>query len=144
MLGDTTGMANPRDAYELHVLTAGIAPKVRLIGHFHDTRGTGLANCLATLLAGVDCFDSCLGGLGGQPAGGQDRYHTGETGNVCTEDLVHMLIEMGIDTGIDLDALLNAGRMAESAVGWRLRSQVIVTGPVHDQQAQRGRSISAG
>ncbi len=81
--------------------------------------------------AGVDCFDACLGGLGGQPAGRQERYHSGETGNVCTEDLLHMLIEMGVETSCDLDAVLSAGRLAEAAVGRRLRSLVLTSGPVH-------------
>jgi hydroxymethylglutaryl-CoA lyase len=135
MLGDTTGMANPRDAYEMHVLSAQIAPTVRLIGHFHDTRGNGMANCFAALLAGVTCFDACMGGVGGQPAGGQQRYHDGETGNVSTEDLVHMLAEMGIQTGIDLETLLSAGRLAETAMGRPLRSQVLATGPVHRHSA---------
>jgi hydroxymethylglutaryl-CoA lyase len=131
MLGDTTGMANPRQAFELLTLAMMEAPDLQWIGHFHDTRGSGLANCIAAMQAGITSFDCSLGGLGGQPAGGQHRYHTGLTGNVCTEDLAHMLVEMDIETGIDLEKLLEAGLLAEEAVGRQARSQVLRTGSVH-------------
>src|SRR5919108_714186 len=83
---------------------AGVAPAVNC--HFHDTRGTGLANLLAALQAGCDDFDTAVGGLGGSPTA------PGAGGNVASEDAVHMLEDMGVSTGVDLDALLAAARLA--------------------------------
>jgi hydroxymethylglutaryl-CoA lyase len=98
-------------------------PDADLNLHFHNTRGTGLANVLAALQLGVTDFDASVGGLGGCP------YAPGATGNVCTEDLVHMVEDMGVDTGVDLDALLGAAREAERLVGRTLPSQVLRAGP---------------
>jgi hydroxymethylglutaryl-CoA lyase len=115
--GDTTGMATPRRVRDL--LTA-VRPDLL---HFHNTRGTGLANILTALDLGVTDFDASVGGLGGCP------YAPGASGNVATEDVVHMLHDMGIDTGIDLDALCEAAALAERLVGRPLPSGVLRAGP---------------
>jgi hydroxymethylglutaryl-CoA lyase len=122
--GDTTGMATPRRVEDLldALEAVGIAPgSVRL--HLHDTRGTGLANAYAALRRGVTRFDASVGGLGGCP------YAPGASGNVATEDLVHMLEDLGIDTGVDLDALVDTAHLAEALVGRRLPGQVMRAGP---------------
>jgi hydroxymethylglutaryl-CoA lyase len=155
--GDTTGMANPLQVSELfslaferfgggHTRGAGVPDKqvasahpadlwpssqpvarsegVQLTAHFHNTRGQGLANVLAALQAGVDSFESSFGELGGCPV------PAGATGNIATEDLVSMLHEMGISTGIDLDALLACSRHVQEVLGRPLGSHTLVAGPV--------------
>ena len=117
--GDTTGMATPRRVRELVGAWPGPAPLL----HFHNTRGTGLANVLVALDLGVTRFDASVGGLGGCP------YAPGATGNICTEDLVHMLDDMGIATGVDLDRLIDVALMAEKMVGHNLPGQVMRAGP---------------
>src|SRR5882757_4653486 len=121
--GDTTGMATPRRVGDLlDALTrAGIAPD-RIGLHFHDTRGTALANVVVALERGVTRFDASIGGLGGCP------YAPGASGNAVTEDLVHMLTDMEIDTGIDLDALLDCARLAQEIVGRELPSALLHAG----------------
>ena len=121
--GDTTGMATPTRVTALVGETRMRLPDAPLNLHFHNTRGTGLANVLAALQLGVDDFDASVGGLGGCP------YAPGATGNVCTEDLVHMVEDMGVETGVDLEALLEAAREAERLVGRALPSQVLRAGP---------------
>lgn len=121
--GDTTGMATPGRVTALVGETRMQFADVGLNLHFHNTRGAGLANVLAALQLGVVDYDASVGGLGGCP------YAPGATGNVCTEDLVHMVEDMGIATGIDLDALLDAAREAERLVGRTLPSQVLRAGP---------------
>ena len=121
--GDTTGMATPRRVRDLIVAVREALPGLRLNMHFHDTRGTGLANVLIALECGIDYFDASVGGMGGSP------FATGATGNVVTEDLVHMVEDMGIDTGVDLDALLAAARIAQSLVSGDLPSHVLRAGP---------------
>ena len=123
MLGDTTGMADPRQARELFTRLVETFPDVVPYAHFHDTRGSGIANTLAALRAGVRHVDASLGGLGGEPPT-TEQNHSGETGNVCTEDLVALLDRMGIATGIDIGLLLKAGRLVEDVCGGDLRSQV--------------------
>jgi hydroxymethylglutaryl-CoA lyase len=91
--------------------------------HFHNTRGTGLANVLAALALGVADFDASVVGLGGCP------YAPGASGNIATEELVHMVSDMGIDTGVDLGKLLDAAALAERIVGRELPSQVLRAGP---------------
>jgi hydroxymethylglutaryl-CoA lyase len=91
--------------------------------HFHDTRGTGLANVLTALDVGVTEFDASVGGIGGCP------YAPGASGNIATEELVHMLEDMGIATGIDLDALIEVAEMAEKLLGRTLPSGVLRAGP---------------
>jgi len=101
-VADTIGMANPMESYTLFDLLIKEFPETPITAHFHDTRKMGLANIFAALSAGVTRFDTSAGGLGGCP------FAPGATGNVATEDVVNMLEQMGIDTGIDLDQLLKA------------------------------------
>jgi len=130
MLGDTTGMANPLQVRRrLGELRADF-PGAEFIAHFHDTRGTGVVNSVAALEQGLRYVDASLGAIGGQPATGAAKYSAGFTGNACTEDLVALLEEMGVRTGIDLAGMLEAGRRAEEVLGQRLRSNVIRAGPV--------------
>jgi hydroxymethylglutaryl-CoA lyase len=122
-LGDTIGVATPlatRDVVRAF-LAEFSAPQLAL--HFHDTRGTALANALVGLELGVLDFDASVGGLGGCP------YAPGAAGNLATEDLVYMLHGMGISTGIDLDLLIEAGRVAERVVGRKLPGKVHQAGP---------------
>jgi hydroxymethylglutaryl-CoA lyase len=122
--GDTTGMANPRQVREFFAAAADALPGVELTAHFHNTRGQGLANVLAALETGVESFESSFGELGGCPV------PPGATGNVATEDLVSMLDEMGVDTGVSLERLLEAARRAQDVLGRPLGSHVLTAGPV--------------
>jgi hydroxymethylglutaryl-CoA lyase len=122
--GDTTGMANPVQVGELFKRWTDALGDVQLTAHFHNTRGQGLANVLAALHAGVTSFESSFGELGGCPV------PAGATGNIATEDLVSMLHEMGISTGIDLDALLACSRRVQEVLGRPLGSHTLVAGPV--------------
>jgi hydroxymethylglutaryl-CoA lyase len=130
MLGDTTGMANPVQVRHRIARLQADFPGVELIAHFHDTRGTGVVNSIAALELGVRYVDSSLGAIGGQPATGAAKYSAGFTGNACTEDLVALLEEMGVRTGVDVEQMIEAGRRAEEVLGQRLRSNVIRAGPV--------------
>ncbi len=130
MLGDTTGMANPRLVRERIAELIALFPGVEFIAHFHDTRGTGIVNTVAMLELGVRYVDCSIGAIGGQPATGAAKYSPGFTGNTCSEDLIALLGEMGIETGIDIEMLIDAGRRAEEMLGQRLRSNVIRSGPV--------------
>ncbi len=122
--GDTTGMATPRRVADLldALATAGIASD-RVGLHFHNTRGTALANVVAALERGVTRFDASIGGLGGCP------YAPGASGNAVTEDLVHMLADMDIETGIDLDALVQCAHLAQDIIGRELPSALLHAGP---------------
>jgi hydroxymethylglutaryl-CoA lyase len=123
--GDTTGMANPRQVRELFAAArASLGGGVELTAHFHNTRGQGLANVLGALQAGVESFESSFGELGGCPV------PAGATGNIATEDLISMLHEMGIDTGIDLPALLACAGRVQQLLGRPLGSHVLTAGPV--------------
>jgi hydroxymethylglutaryl-CoA lyase len=122
--GDTTGMANPVQVREFFGRARTELPGVELTAHFHNTRGQGLANVLAALDAGCESFESSFGELGGCP------FPPGATGNIATEDLVSMLHEMGIETGIDLEKLLLAAREAQSVLGRPLGSHTLLAGPV--------------
>jgi len=122
--GDTTGMANPLQVAEFFWKAAEELPGVERTAHFHNTRGQGLANVFAALQAGVDSFESSFGELGGCPV------PAGATGNIASEDLVSMLDEMNIETGIDLDKLLAASRAAREVLGRPLGSHTLVAGPV--------------
>ena len=122
--GDTTGMANPRQVREFFGAALAALPGVELTAHFHNTRGQGLANVLAALESGVSSFESSFGELGGCPV------PAGATGNVATEDVVSMLHEMGVETGISLEALLDAARAAQDVLGRPLGSHVLTAGPV--------------
>jgi hydroxymethylglutaryl-CoA lyase len=122
--GDTTGMANPLQVRSFFQAANERLPDVELTAHFHNTRGQGLANVLAALEAGIDSFESSFGELGGCPV------PAGATGNIATEDLVSMLHEMGVLTGIDLDALIEASRAVQGVLGRSLGSHVLLAGPV--------------
>jgi len=122
--GDTTGMANPRQVGEFFAAASGHLDGVELTAHFHNTRGQGLANVLAALERGVTSFESSFGELGGCPV------PPGSTGNVSTEDVVSMLHEMGVETGIDLSALIAASRSAQEVLGRPLGAHVLRAGPV--------------
>ena len=122
--GDTTGMANPRQVGEFFAEAAARLPGVELTAHFHNTRGQGLANVLAALEQGIDSFESSFGELGGCPV------PPGATGNIGSEDLVSMLHEMGVETGIDLERLIAASRAAQEVLGRPLGAHVLTAGPV--------------
>ncbi len=122
--GDTTGMANPRQVSEFFPAARERLAGVELTAHFHNTRGQGLANVLAALEAGVDSFESSFGELGGCPV------PPGATGNISTEDLISMLHEMGIETGVDLEALIAASREVQDVLGRPLGAHVLRAGPV--------------
>jgi hydroxymethylglutaryl-CoA lyase len=121
--GDTTGMATPSRVSGLVGETYMRHPDLALNLHFHNTRGTGLANVLAALQLGVCDFDASVGGLGGCP------YAPGATGNIATEELVYMVEDMGVSTGVDLEAMIGAAATAERLVGRTLPSQVLRAGP---------------
>ncbi|MGW8813058.1 hydroxymethylglutaryl-CoA lyase [Gordonia terrae] len=123
MLGDTTGMADPRSVRDLFGRAVREWPDVHFIAHFHDNRGCGIANTLAAIDAGVRTVDACLGGVGGEPAS-VDQGFVGESGNVTTEDLAAVLAQMELSTGIDLDKLLDAGALAEQILSRPLHSRV--------------------
>jgi hydroxymethylglutaryl-CoA lyase len=130
--GDTTGMANPVTVAAHFDAARGLfGDRVQLTAHFHNTRGQGLANVLAALQAGCTSFESSFGELGGCPV------PPGATGNIATEDLVSMLHEMGIATGIDLDALLDATRAVWRVLGRPLGSHTLVAGPVDWHPGER-------
>jgi hydroxymethylglutaryl-CoA lyase len=121
--GDTTGMATPRRVSDVLEAVRQRQPEIPVLMHFHNTRGTALANILTALDYGVVEFDASVGGLGGCP------YAPGATGNVATEEVVHMLHDMGIETGIDLAKLIDAARLAQEIVGRELSSGVLRAGP---------------
>lgn len=121
-LGDTTGLATPPAVRALLALLARELPEVTPIAHFHDTRGSALANCVAALEAGCRWFDSAFGGVGGHPA--KVAYGEGHTGNVATEDLVNLFAAMGLDTGLDLEALLPTALYCETVLGRPLQGRV--------------------
>ena len=123
--GDTTGMANPRQVGEFFpAVRDRLGDDVELTAHFHNTRGQGLANVHAALAAGIDSFESAFGELGGCPV------PPGSTGNIGTEDLVSMLEEMGISTGVELPKLIEASREVQELLGRPLGAHVLTAGPV--------------
>jgi hydroxymethylglutaryl-CoA lyase len=122
--GDTTGMANPRQVREFFEGARSELGGVELTAHFHNTRGQGLANVLAALEVGIDSFESSFGELGGCPV------PPGATGNIATEDLVSMLEEMGVETGVDLPKLIAASAAAQEVLGRPLGAHVLTAGPV--------------
>ena len=122
--GDTTGMANPVQVGEFFAAAREALPGPELTAHFHNTRGQGLANVLAALERGIESFESAFGELGGCPV------PPGATGNVGSEDLVSMLEEMGISTGVDLEKLIEASRAVQEVLGRPLGAHVLKAGPV--------------
>ncbi|HKH42636.1 MAG TPA: hydroxymethylglutaryl-CoA lyase [Solirubrobacterales bacterium] len=122
--GDTTGMANPRQVAEFFAGAPEQLPGVELTAHFHNTRGQGLANVLAALEQGIGSFESSFGELGGCPV------PPGSTGNISTEDLVSMLEEMGVGTGVDLQKLVAASTEAQKVLGRPLGAHLLTAGPI--------------
>lgn len=121
-LADTTGMANPKQVYNLTKAVVDEWRNFEFGCHFHNTRGMGLSNIIAGLEAGIKIYDASLGGIGGCP------FAPGATGNVCTEDVVHMLEEMGVKTSIDLDKLIDASNKLKETLGHDLPGQVAKAG----------------
>ena len=132
-IGDTTGMATPLSVKAMFGQLAREVPGIAPVAHFHDTRGTGLANYIAAYEAGVRFFDASFGGVGGHPA--KVKYGGGFTGNVCSEDLVDLFESMGIRTGISLEGLIDTARFCEEALGRELHGRVTRSGlnPLHGQ-----------
>ncbi|WP_064200532.1 hydroxymethylglutaryl-CoA lyase [Brevibacillus brevis] len=118
-LGDTIGVATPKQVHEVFGELVKDVTNERLAAHFHDTRGTGLANVAAALEEGIRIFDSSIGGLGGCP------YAPGAAGNISTEDLVYMLHGMDYETGVDLEKLIEAGAYIGQQLGKELPSKVL-------------------
>lgn len=118
-IGDTIGVGTPNVVRERFAVLAAEFGAARLAGHFHDTRGTGLANVYAALEAGIRTFDSSIGGLGGCP------YAPGASGNISTEDVVYMLHGMGLETGVSLEKLIEVGMFMEEVLGRTLPSRVL-------------------
>ena len=121
---DTTGMAHPAQVSRMAEAVQTLAENLQLTMHFHNTRGMGLANVLAAVQSGITRFDGSLGGLGGCP------YAPGASGNVCSEDAIHMLDAMGYDTGMDVDKLLEAARQLPDIVGHAVPGQVAKAGRI--------------
>jgi hydroxymethylglutaryl-CoA lyase len=128
--GDTTGMANPRQVGEFFERAQTELDGMELTAHFHNTRGQGLANVLAALEAGIESFESSFGELGGCPV------PPGSTGNISSEDLVSMLEEMGVSTGVDLPKLIAASAEAQKVLGRPLGAHVLTAGPVEWSPAE--------
>ncbi|MBS4021116.1 MAG: hydroxymethylglutaryl-CoA lyase [Dethiobacter sp.] len=126
VIADTTGMANPVQVYEFLCRFRSEFSDTVVSLHFHNTRGMAMANIVAGLEAGITIYETSLGGLGGCP------FAPGATGNVATEDVVHMLEEMGIDTGINLEGVLEAARELERIIGRQLPGHVLKAGKVCD------------
>jgi hydroxymethylglutaryl-CoA lyase len=125
-LSDTTGMANPRQVFELATHMIRMFPEVQWVMHFHNTRDMALANIVMGIQAGVRMFDGAFAGLGGCP------FAPGASGNVASEDVIHMLHEMGIETGIDLLKAMDTARLAASFVGHDPASTVLKAGRCQD------------
>jgi hydroxymethylglutaryl-CoA lyase len=123
---DTTGMAHPAQVSKMAEDLLRKFDSVQLTFHFHNTRGMGLANILAAVQSGITRFDGSLGGLGGCP------YAPGASGNISSEDAIHMLDAMGYETGINLDALLTIAKQLPQIVGHGVPGQVVKAGRIHD------------
>ena len=134
--GDTTGMANPRQVGEFFAAARERLDRAELTAHFHNTRGQGLANVLAALERGIDSFESAFGELGGCPV------PPGATGNISTEDLVSMLEEMGVATGVDLERLIAASNSVQQLLGRPLGAHVLTAGPVEWRPYDERRTTS--
>jgi hydroxymethylglutaryl-CoA lyase len=121
-LGDTTGMAHPRLVQDVVLAFRRRFPRAQLRLHPHSARGAGLANVLAAMEVGIDRFDASAGGIGGCP------FAPGAPGNICSEDLIHMLHEMGVETGVNLPALIECARLLEGLLGHPVPGQTIKAG----------------
>lgn len=128
-LGDTIGVGTPNQTRAIVARALDRLPPEAIALHMHDTRGTALANVVVALDAGIRDFDAAIAGMGGCP------YAPGASGNLATEDLVYLLDGMGLETGVDLDALIEAGRVAESVVGRPLPGKVHQAGPFRRRSA---------
>jgi hydroxymethylglutaryl-CoA lyase len=131
--GDTTGMAHPAYVFDIFSAALERLPGVEITAHFHNTRGQGLANAYAALQAGCTSFESSFGELGGCPV------PAGSTGNIASEDLINMFHEMGVETGVSVQAVIDAARAAQDILGRKLTSHCIVAGPTDwmpDRNAQ--------
>ena len=137
-IADTTGMANPKQVRELMNEIVKRYAEIEITLHFHNTRGMGLANVMAGLDVGVVHYDASLGGLGGCP------FAPGASGNICTEDLVHMLELMGYNTGVNLDRLLKAARKIPGIVGHEVPGQVLKAGKSSELHSLASVGSSAG
>ena len=124
---DSTGMADPKQVKEMLGELLGLNLNVNLAVHFHDTRGTGLVNCVAAYEAGVRIFDTAIGGLSGTPFGAPEL----DMGfwNIPTEDLVHLFEQMGVNTGVDLGLLLQCVKLGEGLAGRSLPGHILRAGP---------------
>ncbi|MCD4713915.1 MAG: hydroxymethylglutaryl-CoA lyase [Clostridiales bacterium] len=125
-LSDTTGMANPRDVYEKCNYMIIHYPEIKWNLHFHNTRDMGLANVLAAMNAGIVNFDAAFSGIGGCP------YAPGATGNLCSEDLVHMCENMGIKTGVDIDKAIQLAKRVREMIGHSTESYMLRAGKSSD------------
>lgn len=125
-LADTTGMANPKQVRQVVQAVKGKWDFLEIHLHFHNTRGVGLANVYVAYLEGIRHFDASLGGIGGCP------FAPGATGNICTEDMVNMFHDMGLNTGLNLNSLLEASHQVEKLLGYRLPGQVMKAGKTLD------------
>lgn len=123
ILADTTGLATPRRVEQMVQQVKGHFPDTEFVLHFHNNRGTAMANLLSALMTGVTTFDTALGGIGGCP------YVPQAAGNLATEDVVFMLEDMGISTGIDLEGIIKAAHLLEKTLGYSLPGQVMKSGP---------------
>jgi hydroxymethylglutaryl-CoA lyase len=131
-IADTIGVGTPRQTRDIVQRFLDAMPASKFALHFHDTRGTALANVLVGLELGVRDFDASVGGVGGCP------YAPGAAGNLATEDLVYMLHGMGVETGVDLDKLIAAGHVAEQVIGRPLPGKVHKAGPFKRRMARGG------
>jgi len=136
-LADTTGMGHPAQIAEFCRATRSAFPGVPITVHFHNTRGMGLANVMAAVDAGIDSIDASLGGIGGCP------YAPGATGNICTEDTVHMLEACGVDTGVNLDAMLDLARTLPGLLGHPVPGQILQAGKRTDLRQRPFSSVTA-
>lgn len=133
-IGDTTGSGAPTAVKALFRRLLDETPRITPVAHFHDTRGAGIANCMAALEAGVTHFDSAMGGVGGHPA--RIAYGSGDTGNVATEDLATLFEAEGLPHGLDLDAMMHASEACEAALGRKLLSRVARVGARRGEHAE--------
>ena len=133
-LSDTTGMANPRQVFELGTHMIQLFPEVKWVMHFHNTRDMALANIVSAIQAGIRMFDGAFAGLGGCP------FAPGASGNVASEDVIHLLHEMGIDTGVDLLKAMDTARMAARFVGHEAASAVLKAGRCEDLVKEKAKA----
>lgn len=140
MPGDTTGQANPLQVSQFYGHMKNRFPKVDFISHFHDTRGMGLANTFAALQQGVVYHDCSFGSIGGQPATKRPKYHQGFSGNTCSEDMIVMMNEMGIQTGLQDEDVIQTALLAENLLGKPANGHVTRSGIVR----HRSREVLSG